>query len=65
MPRTPSSASLSVAADSADALRRLAFALSAATGRRVTMSDALAVAAGMASADLDRAAALLTERKAQ
>jgi hypothetical protein len=66
MPRTPSSASLSVDSAAADALRRLAFALSAHLGRRVTMSDALMVAATLAITNLATAAALLTtERDAQ
>lgn len=56
MPRTPAAASLSVAAESAAALRQLAFTLSAKLGRRVTLSDALAAAVRAASADLDATA---------
>lgn len=60
MARTPSMSSLSVERQAADSLRRLAFALSARTGRRVTMSAALAAAARVASADIDATTAALT-----
>jgi hypothetical protein len=59
MARTPATG-LRVSVESAAELRRLALNLSAKLGRRVTMSDALTVAARVASADLDATAALLT-----
>jgi hypothetical protein len=42
-----------------DALRTLAFTLTGATGRRVTMSDALTAACARASVDIDATIAAL------
>jgi hypothetical protein len=45
--------------DARDALRTLAYTLTGRTGRRVTMSDALAAACARASADIDATIAAL------
>jgi hypothetical protein len=60
MPRSDL-ASITVTEPAADALRRLSYHLTAAAGRRVTLSDALAAACKLAAANVTAAAAALPD----
>jgi hypothetical protein len=62
MPRSEGVVGVNVTASARDSLRDLSYRLSLDTGRRVTMTDALAAACAVASADLPATLAALAAR---
>jgi hypothetical protein len=65
MPRPEGAVGVNVTAPARDALRDLSYRLSLETGRRVTMSEALAAVCAVAGRDMAATVAALTESDAK
>jgi hypothetical protein len=57
MPRTPGYVTLNVTPEARDAVRALSFALTGSAGRRISLSEAVLVACGVAEQHADDARA--------